>query len=379
MNEKTNENMNDEIGYVQYFENDLMGVKTEDGKIIVPAEYSFIAPVSDDSFQVIKGKKHGFVDLNGNEFIELTDEVECYSDFSEGLAAFRKDKKWGFIDKTGKVVIEAKFQYCECFHDGLCKISNEDGRFGFINKSGDTVIDCQFKYVTDFSNGHAIFQDDKTKLLGLINKEGNIVIEPEYVYLSEVVNGKSTIQIQKGDDINEGILDINTKEIEWNNNLEHLNEFNRYSKKLSSEFKNLISDYNKASCPCVHPRFRNYVEWKNEDRFFDGELLFGAAREFFEKINELQDPAGEFAGIWEYKCPKCGTEYRETWRDFGDGFEVTNVEIFNYKSEDAGEPCDNSRKTPVVLGFAGYDDIIGKYQDAHEYVEIKDLIDYLKE
>ena len=38
-------------------------------------------------------------------------------DFSEGFAAVELDGKWGFIDKSGKVVIEPKYDYVSAFFD----------------------------------------------------------------------------------------------------------------------------------------------------------------------------------------------------------------------------------------------------------------------
>jgi hypothetical protein len=367
-----------EIEYVQFYENNLMGIKDEEGNIIVPANYNFVAPYSDESFQVTKDGKHGFVGMDGKEFIKPTDEVECYCDFSEGLAAFRKNEKWGYINKQGKVVVKEQFQSCENFSCGLAKVRNEKGMYGFINKQGKLVIKYKYTFVTDFINDYASFQEKDSQLYGLIDANGKIVVDPEYVFISEVEDGKAVVQKVDGDDYCEGVLTIGG-EIEWNDNLEHINEFNRCSRELAAEFGKLVDFYFKKACPCAFPRFRKFVEWKSEDRFFDAELLWGAVRDRFEKTLEMQDPDKVYSGIWEFKCPKCNTEYRESWRQYSMDFEVTNIEIFKKKiRKEKGQPVDSKQKTPVVLGFAGYDDIIGKYDDQYEYAEIKDLINYLK-
>ena len=53
-------------------------------------------------------KKYGFIDKNGKVVIELQfdDEIDIAGSFIAGLACVRKDGKEGFIDKNGKVVIE---------------------------------------------------------------------------------------------------------------------------------------------------------------------------------------------------------------------------------------------------------------------------------
>ena len=65
-------------------------------------------------------KKYGFIDKSGKVVIELQFDDAGY--FSEGLARVEKDGKWGFIDKSGKVVIEPQFDDAEDFSEGLAKV-----------------------------------------------------------------------------------------------------------------------------------------------------------------------------------------------------------------------------------------------------------------
>ena len=52
--------------------------------------------------------KYGFIDKSGKMVIEpqFDDEIDIAGSFIAGLACVRKDGKEGFIDKNGKVVIE---------------------------------------------------------------------------------------------------------------------------------------------------------------------------------------------------------------------------------------------------------------------------------
>ena len=65
-------------------------------------------------------KKYGFIDKSGKMVIEP--QFDGASDFSEGLAQVEKDGKWGFIDKSGKVVIEPQFDWVSDFSEGLAKV-----------------------------------------------------------------------------------------------------------------------------------------------------------------------------------------------------------------------------------------------------------------
>ena len=61
--------------------------------------------------------------------------------FKEGRAAFRVNGLFGFIDKSGEVVIDAQYESASDFNNGLAKVfrTNEDyhaGRYCYINKIG---------------------------------------------------------------------------------------------------------------------------------------------------------------------------------------------------------------------------------------------------
>lgn len=47
--------------------------------------------------------------------IEPTLEFDEIDTFSEGLAAVKKDDKWGFIDKTGRVVVPIECSWVSLF------------------------------------------------------------------------------------------------------------------------------------------------------------------------------------------------------------------------------------------------------------------------
>ena len=64
--------------------------------------------------------KYGFIDKSGKVVIEP--QFDGASNFSEGFACVEKDDKWGFIDKNGKVVIEPQFDDAEPFSEGLAKV-----------------------------------------------------------------------------------------------------------------------------------------------------------------------------------------------------------------------------------------------------------------
>lgn len=63
--------------------------------------------------------------------------------FGEGLVAVKLNGKWGFIDKSGKIVIESKFDSGGHFSEGLAGVGL-NGKWGFIDKNGEFVIEPKF-------------------------------------------------------------------------------------------------------------------------------------------------------------------------------------------------------------------------------------------
>lgn len=85
------------------------------------------------------------------------DSVYC---LKEGLAEVKKNGKWGFVDKTGQVVVPLQYDYAWGFHGGLSVVVSNDKR-GFIDKTGQVVVPLQYDWVEeDFSNGR-IFAEVK--------------------------------------------------------------------------------------------------------------------------------------------------------------------------------------------------------------------------
>ena len=73
------------------------------------------------------------------------------------MAPVRKEKKWGYVDKTGKQVIDFKFENAEPFSEGLAAVKFHhtfgDDKWGYIDKTGKKVIDDDYYSADSFKNG----------------------------------------------------------------------------------------------------------------------------------------------------------------------------------------------------------------------------------
>ena len=67
---------------------------------------------------------------------EIYDEARC---FIEGLAAVKKDGKWGFINVKGETVIPFIYDGAFSFINGLAQVY-EIGRFGLVDRKGNDTF-----------------------------------------------------------------------------------------------------------------------------------------------------------------------------------------------------------------------------------------------
>lgn len=163
--------------------------------------------------------------------------MERNAEFSEGLAVVRAtDRKFGYIERSGKVAIPPQFLYARPFSEGLAAVANEQFAFGYIDMHGKPVIPLTLHniYPGNFSEGVARikassditfvdhegnpqvivktgfysadydFHDGMAKIRenniwsGFIDRAGHIVAEPHYRYATEFSEGLAAMLDKDG-------------------------------------------------------------------------------------------------------------------------------------------------------------------------------------
>ena len=130
-----------------------------------------------------------YLDTQGNKVITLSGEDYsfCYP-FNEGLACVMdaKTQKYGFIDKTGELVIPCEYDAHGSCKNGLIYVS-KDGNYGYINSDNEVVI--PFEYDEAFASGDGLMTVNVDGKYGLIDRGNNVVLPFEYDDLSVYTNG----------------------------------------------------------------------------------------------------------------------------------------------------------------------------------------------
>ena len=120
-------------------------------------------------------KRWGFTDHKGNIVIDLVYE-EVYA-FEDGKARVKKDDRWGMIDLKGNVAVPFEYDAIGAFMPdvNLARVCR-DGKFGAINKEFVLAINMEFGYIHTFAAGLASAYDVNLKKGGFINTKGETII-----------------------------------------------------------------------------------------------------------------------------------------------------------------------------------------------------------
>jgi hypothetical protein len=181
----------------RFYQPGAWGYKDRTGKIVIAPQFAEANEFNDGwacVYTCVNGRdcKFSYIDTSGKVMLYLSQYDEA-KDFSEGLAAVKIGFAWGYIDKTGKVVIKLQYEQVSNFSDGLACVSFGGG-FGYIDHTGKMVIAPQFSLPGDFSGGlaHVRLNDEKWVY---INKAGKIVTNQKFDKTIGFTNGPSRILV----------------------------------------------------------------------------------------------------------------------------------------------------------------------------------------
>lgn len=134
-------------------------------------------------FPVEMNRRAGYIDQTGKVVIPLKfDEAR---DFTEGLAPVRVGEDWGYIDRTGRFVIKPQFFEAGRFSEGFAQVGiywprrkivdSTVGYDGYIDKSGRVITKDKFGVAFSFSDGLAKIKTEDYKN-GFVDGTGKIVL-----------------------------------------------------------------------------------------------------------------------------------------------------------------------------------------------------------
>ena len=163
--------------------------------------------------------KWGYINKRGRLVIEAIYD-EC-KNFNDGLAVARKKDKWGYIDKSGRIAIPLQFQEVYDFSDSMAVVKHYGKKYEVINHKGDPILSKTYDEIKNFTEGFAAAKDNNNWTY--IDYSGKELIAPMFTKAYPFKNGLAKVKLAG----KYGIIDTNMEfiiepELDYIADLAHL-------------------------------------------------------------------------------------------------------------------------------------------------------------
>lgn len=147
------------------------------------------------NYGVILAEEDGKYHLYDENFSQIGDfECDAVDRVTEdGIIAFEKKGKWGFVDTQGEILLKPTYDEAKSFSNGLAAVK-ENGNWGFVDTDFECVIVCQYADAYYFNeNGYCVIMKNQYQETDETQEE-NVSDQTqelnEYVLIKRVVNIK---------------------------------------------------------------------------------------------------------------------------------------------------------------------------------------------
>ena len=292
------------------------------------------------------------------------------------LNVFEKDGLYGYKDEMGRVIISPRYVEARAFENGLAIIGNEKRLFGAIDQQGQQRIDFKYQYLDSFRDNpqYTRFGNiEEPALYGLVDHNGREIIPMKYhwIQINDPDHATVGLVLENGDK-KEGEFNFKDQSITWNSHWDSWNEVNHKVRELDEAFPALIKTYYSSGCPCIHPRFINYLEYFNSSgtvQFIDAICLWKAARDTYEQVTHVSDIL--------YQCKKCGARYQQDSDQLNAFYFVDRVRCVQQPTTPAKGPA-AVKPIPAYAGFQYLGDDAPN-ESLVKKAGLKDVVAYLAE
>ena len=253
--------VNEKIGYFD--------MKTY--KLVTPIKYSYAGTFS-EGFAPVRDGQVGFIDETGKEIIQC--KYDRVGDFQEGLAEVALNKKSGYIDKTGKEVIPLKYRYANNFSEGLARV-NLNGKWGYIDKVGNEVIPL-LKYDEVGGYREGLIYVKLNGKYGYVDKTDKMIIPFKYDDAYSFCEGLAAVKLNGKwgfiDKTDKVIISFKYDEVSYDNSQKVVRGFENGFARVELGYERFYIDKNgnKLTDKKVdkkvkvddYDKWGNYIEWE---------------------------------------------------------------------------------------------------------------------
>lgn len=169
--------------YINYLYDNYFIVSVIGGKVgvindreepIIEIQYDSIEPVEGTDYIITRLSENSSTQLYDKNFQQLCDMTNAILQKEDNYIKIYNDTETRYFDLEGN-----EKQNTEIFPNNQIYAKSQDGKWGFVDKSGNVVIDYIYDKATDLNSyGYAgIKLDGKW---GVVNANGEVIVEPTY-------------------------------------------------------------------------------------------------------------------------------------------------------------------------------------------------------
>ena len=172
----------------------------------LPPKFDMVRPFSGDlaAFRDKTNKRYGFINKEGE--IVIQPQYETCGNFQNEMCAVRFDGKWGFIKKDGRFNCLNIYTYVKDYGDDLAAVWKFSNHIQYINKENEIIFTHQIYEdvnklpssftppIYGFSDGMVMVIDHISGLFGYKDKEGELAIRYQYKECSDFKDGLARVK-----------------------------------------------------------------------------------------------------------------------------------------------------------------------------------------
>lgn len=177
------------------------------GKVITKEKFDEIFIPNNSEFYIVKNNNlYGTVNLKGE--IEIPLQYEFLADADENKLAFTQDSLWGFLEKDGSILCDAKYYSVTGFRCGTATVKKSlDDDFNTVNNQGVEIEEEDFKMSENDDRylGHGLYAFTKEipneieelskYYVGIKDKNGNVIVPLKYDYIGDFHQGYAVVAL----------------------------------------------------------------------------------------------------------------------------------------------------------------------------------------
>lgn len=256
------DNLNEESYFIN-IKGDTVIRGNEGYRIINPiSPHGFYTPFVEGKLLVRKNRKYGFVDIEGTIVIPL--EYDTLDNFNEGYCFGKINNEYFLVNASGnrKIIDYLHIEDVGPLSEGLAPIKI-DGKYGFIDSLGTMKIEPQYLSVGFFNNGicNVKIMNDTW---GYIDTTGNWFVIPTLIEARPFLHNNKFAKAINKSDFSTVLIDTKGRKNKLNEKIDNLSDFSNGLAKACKEGTFLYGFINENLDWIIEPQYKWAGDFCNE-------------------------------------------------------------------------------------------------------------------